>query len=167
MFALVIALAPAVEKQPPPNPPDALGPLFGGLAIAVLVVSIVWIGVRRIRGRGTESARKSAGGAAIGNALFELGSILQPDRPNVETIVRIEEEGIEDEAGDGRDPERLRARPRPPPDRALQTAVESGPTSGSAVKQDGEAADAADRRDHAQSPDDRTADAIPPSVPRE
>lgn len=166
MFALILAWAPAVENRPPPAP-DAVGPLMAGLAIAIIVVSLVWFGIRRMQGRGTEAARRSTGGAAVGNALFELGSILQPDRPNVETIVRLEEEAVEDDVGDGRDPARPRASPRPAAERRPAPRIESGPERAATFKAEVHPVDAAEQRGHDQRAADRSPDALPPSVPRE
>jgi hypothetical protein len=129
---LLVLLAPEVSNQPPA--PGAVAPLIFGIAIVLTLVPLVMIGLRRIRGRGSEVSRRSSAGAAVGNALFELGSMLQPDRPNVETIVRLEEEDIEDDVGDGRDPGRkatpLRHTTRPP----AALAIKSGPVRDETIK---------------------------------
>ncbi len=73
--------APEISVNLPP-PPDPLGPLVsvvGGLAV-LLVVTVV---LRRLfRGsRGAETL--FAFSVGLGNALMEIGAMLQPDRPKV------------------------------------------------------------------------------------
>lgn len=80
--------------------------MLGATAIAIVVVSLIWWAWRRIRGRRHEGPRMRMGGVSVGNALFELNAAFQPDRPNVETIMRLEEEQEEQEGVlDGRDNE--------------------------------------------------------------
>lgn len=108
---MVWAVQPAVTEAPPQG--DSPGLMLSGLAIGLFIVTLIYWAFRRMRRRHHEGVRTTMGGASVGNALLEFNAIFQPDRPNVETIVRLEEEEEEQEAVlDGRDPERS---PTPPP----------------------------------------------------
>ena len=137
----MLLIAPEVTRTPPPAP-DAVGPLIGGLAILITVLSLVWIGFRKLRRYGPkDGVRSSSGGAAIGNALFEMGSVLQPDRPNVEVIVKLEEEVLEDEVGDRRNPGRKPTPPRHEGKPTESRAVGSGPEGDEVFKPSVDSAD--------------------------
>ncbi len=84
---------------------------FGWLqpfAVVFTLLSLIVFAIhrRRVRtlGYAAGGLRSFALGAAIGNAALGLGSILTPDRPCPESIQKLEDEGVEDELGDGRDP---------------------------------------------------------------
>lgn len=87
--------------------PDQTGAVFGWIAlfIGMFAAALVVVARRRARRRGRPvGIRTLPGGAAVGNALFDLGSLLQPDRPDAAVIRRIDEETEQDGRGDGRDP---------------------------------------------------------------
>lgn len=96
-----------MTNQPPQGGSGDL--MLGGLAMGIMAASLIWWAFRRMRGRHRrydDGPRMSMGGVSVGNALFELNAALQPDRPNVETIMRLEEEEEEQEVVlDGRDNE--------------------------------------------------------------
>lgn len=101
VIAPTFAHEPAIEGPPPPLPPAV--PLGVGLPIISLcVLALVWWVIRRWSRPGTRSwARNAAFGVAIGNALLDIESMLQPDRPRVEDIQRIEDERPSSSPGDG------------------------------------------------------------------
>jgi hypothetical protein len=83
------------------------GGAFGWIALVLgaLAVALVVAARRRARRTGRPvGVRDLPGGTAVGNALFDLGSILQPDRPDAAVIRRVDEEPHEDARGDGREP---------------------------------------------------------------
>jgi hypothetical protein len=89
--------------------PDPGGAVFGWIALVVglFAAALVVVARRRARRRGRPvGIRTLPGGTAVGNALFDLGSLLQPDRPDAAVIRRIDEEIAVDARGDGRDPDR-------------------------------------------------------------
>lgn len=79
---------PVVTGPPPPPPPGA--PL--GIAIPIVALTLLaitwWIAKRLTRPGSLRMARIGVFGAAIGNALMDLGAILQPDRPSAVEIQR-------------------------------------------------------------------------------
>lgn len=103
-IAPAFAHEPMIKGPPPPLPPVI--PLGLGLPIAGLgVLALLWWVVRRWSHPGTKRwARNAAFGVAIGNALLEIASVLQPDRPQVEIIVQLGEEREASAVGDGRPP---------------------------------------------------------------
>ena len=168
---MLIAWAPDVVQKQKPDDIGPLGPLLIGFVIVMIVVPLIWYAQyelrRRRMGPGPESPRRSTGGTAMGNALFELGGFHDPTRPNIETIVRLEEEGIEDHAGDGRNPERPRPFVRPKPEHPPAPADESGPVDARAFKAEGDRADAHQQRGDDLRAADPSSNAIPPRVPRQ
>ncbi|MBC8073271.1 MAG: hypothetical protein IAG13_33420 [Deltaproteobacteria bacterium] len=87
------------------------GNAFGWIALGIGLLSIVLVVAARRRARRSgrpHGMGSMPGGTAVGNALFDLGAILQPDRPDAAVIRRLDEEGEHDELGDGRDPEQRR-----------------------------------------------------------
>lgn len=102
LLALVPAQAEVRVELPPPT--DGLY-AFAPLVVALLVLSaLYWIRRRRIRA----SSRRRAGvmasfalSAALGNALVEMGAMLDPSRPVVMIMERGDCEHEADEAGDG------------------------------------------------------------------
>jgi hypothetical protein len=170
VFAMLIAWAPDVVQKQQPDDIGPLAPLLIGLVIVMTVLPLIWYTQHQLRKRNPhdpESPRRSTGGTAMGNALFELGGFLDPTRPQVETIVRLEEERFEDEAGDGRNPERARPRVRPKPEHPPAPAVESGPADARAFKPEGDRADAHQQRGDDLRAADPSPNALPPSVPRQ
>ncbi len=82
------AVGPVVRGSPPP-PPPSLPPGIAGLVVALTIVGIVWSIAKRLAGRrAARFLRVSAFGAVIGNALMDLASVLQPDRPAVVEVQR-------------------------------------------------------------------------------
>ncbi|MGH1347964.1 MAG: hypothetical protein ACRBN8_40795 [Nannocystales bacterium] len=84
LFAWLEPLAPTAPevslKFPPP--PDPLGPLASMVAILAVLLVAVAILRRLLRGRrGAETL--FAFSVGLGNALMEVGAMLQPDRPKV------------------------------------------------------------------------------------
>ncbi len=95
-----------VVKGPPPTPPDS-APL--GIAAIVVALTFGLLAYRllrsRLRGRAGRLARIGAFGVAIGNALVDLASMLQPDRPAVVEIERNRNPARDDDDdGDPPDP---------------------------------------------------------------
>ena len=87
--------------------PDQSGAVFGWIALVIgmFAAALVVVARRRARRRGRPvGIRTLPGGTAVGNALFDLGSLLQPDRPDAAVIRRLDEETEQDARGDGRDP---------------------------------------------------------------
>jgi len=84
--------------------------------LVVLLTTWLIVAARRRAGRldRPEGSRSIRGSGAIGNALHDLASVLQPDRPDAAVIQKLEEEGEHDARGDGRDPERRSPSPRQP-----------------------------------------------------
>jgi hypothetical protein len=85
------------------------GNAFGWIALGLGLMSVVLVIVARRRARRTgrpHGMTSLRGGTAVGNALFDLGAILQPDRPDAAVIRRLDEEGEHDDLGDGRNPDR-------------------------------------------------------------
>jgi hypothetical protein len=95
---------PEATQQQPLEPGE--GPLgWLVLLIAVFTVAIIVAARRKTRRTGEEQGLRSMpGGGAVGNALFDLGSVLQPDRPDAAVIQMLEEEDERDDLGDRRDP---------------------------------------------------------------
>lgn len=107
MFGLALVDPSAVVRGPMPPPDEGIY----AMAPVVLVLLLVSLGVlirrRRLRAASRRRGGTMAGFAlsvALGNALVELSSILQPDRP----VAMVMEQGDGDHApegvGDGRDP---------------------------------------------------------------
>lgn len=97
-------------------PPEAGSGWLQPIALGLLLVSIVTTMIQRRRMRklgvdGVVGLRTFALGAAVGNALLDLGSVLTPDRPAAESIRDLEEGVVVDDLGDGRPPGEG---PRPP-----------------------------------------------------
>jgi hypothetical protein len=107
-FAALARLLPrqTVVEVDLPLPPEAGVGWLQPLAVIVLLVCVVAMLRHRTRMRkhGLSGLRSFALGAAVGNALLDLGAILMPNRPAAVCIQRLEEEPVVDEAGDGRDP---------------------------------------------------------------
>ena len=105
--------APELTRRPPPQPYGG-GVLWLVLLVGILVVWLI-VAARRRAGRldRPDGLQRLPGGGALGNALMDLGSLLQPDRPDAAVIQKLEEEGEHDERGDGRDPERKSSPPSP------------------------------------------------------
>ena len=84
--------------------PDAsLGlPGLSGLAIGLVVVSLIFMAWRRRKG--IPGVRRSASGAAMGNALMDLNATFMPNHANAAVVLRLEEEAYEDDAGEGPTP---------------------------------------------------------------
>jgi hypothetical protein len=171
VFAMFLAWAPDVVQKQQPDDIGPLAPLLIGFVIVMIVVPLIWYARyelrRRRTGPGPDSPRRSTGGTAMGNALFELGGILDPTRPQIETIARLEEERLQDEAGDGRDPERARPRVRPKPEHPPAPVDKSGPVDARAFKPEGDRADGPQQRGHDHRAADPSSNALPPSVPRQ
>lgn len=139
MLALLTLVAPTFAHQPavegPPSPLPPTVPI--GLSIPVVLLVLLslgwWISRRRVRAESGRLARIGVFGVAIGNALLEIASLLQPDRPRVELIQRLREERPSDAVGDARDPparaaDRVGSRsPSPsPPERSAPRRPPSG-----------------------------------------
>ena len=84
LFAWLEPIAPtapevSINLPAPPDPLGPLGPVLGALAV-LLIISVV---LRRLlRGRlGAQTV--FAFSIGVGNALMEVGAMLQPDRPKV------------------------------------------------------------------------------------
>jgi hypothetical protein len=118
MLALLTLVAPTFAQQPtvegPPSPLPPSVPI--GLSIPVVLLVLLtlgwWLSRRRVRAESGRLARIGVFGVAIGNALFELAAVFQPDRPRVELIQRLREERPSDAVSDARDPP-TRAREAP------------------------------------------------------
>ena len=98
-------------------PPEAGAGWLQPVAVALLLLSLATVVLQRRRARaldidGLSGLRAFTLGAAVGNALLDLGGMLTPDRPNAESIQDIEEEPVDDAQGDGRTPPRGPATPR-------------------------------------------------------
>lgn len=82
------------------RPPGDPGGFWAPLVVAVLSL---W-GVHRLLvfmgNRGWINYRGVVFGAAIGNALVGFAAFFQPERPTVESVERIENERVADDAGD-------------------------------------------------------------------
>ncbi len=96
-----------VIHGPPPPPPPPLPPGLSALVFALTLIAMLWWLLHRFGSRGRKAARIGLFGAAIGCALMELASVMQPDRPTMMEIQRVREEAKSDAHGD-RDP-----KPRP------------------------------------------------------
>lgn len=89
LIAWLGRLAPATPEVTLdlPPPPDPLGPvasIIGALGL-LLIVTVV---LRRVlRGR-KGAATMFAFSVGVGNALMELGALLQPDRPKVMVVAK-------------------------------------------------------------------------------
>ncbi|MCR9159904.1 MAG: hypothetical protein ACE37F_06110 [Nannocystaceae bacterium] len=83
-----------------PSPDSALGlPGLSGIAIALMVTSLIVVAWRRRKG--TSGFRGSTGGAAVGNALMDFNSTFMPNHANAAVVLQLEEEELRDEAGEG------------------------------------------------------------------
>ncbi|MEM6992818.1 MAG: hypothetical protein AAF721_20050 [Myxococcota bacterium] len=107
-MSAILAVPPEVtiRTDPPPEP----GGIFSLIALLCVVLIVTVVLRRALRGkRGANGL--FAFSVGVGNALMEMGAMLQPDRANVESIQKAEAPG-EDKAdvGDGR-LNRPRARP--------------------------------------------------------
>ena len=83
LFAWLVPIAPTAPEvsnnfPPPPDPLGALASLVGVLAVLFIVAVVLR---RLLRGRAAETAFVFSVG--LGNALMEVGAMLQPDRPKV------------------------------------------------------------------------------------
>lgn len=104
----------SVDLPPPPHPLGPILPIFGGLAILLVVAVLLR---RLLRGR-----RGAAGmfsfSVGVGNALNELAAMVQADRPQV-TVASEKEPGQRrrgSAVGDAKPPpDRSPHRPSPPP----------------------------------------------------
>lgn len=97
---------PEISGPPPPPQPSLAPAAF--LAIAIFVFALVIIVRARLRRRGHDipgGFRSLPGGTGVANALMDLNSMLQPDRPVAEVIMQLEDEDEQDARGDHRDPE--------------------------------------------------------------
>lgn len=116
---MLLALVPpdAVVRGPNLPPPTDGFYALAPLVVLLLVLSaLYWVRLRRVR----KSARRRAGmlpgfalSVALGNALAELGALLEPTRPVPMVMERAECHRNDEDVGDGRgggDDER----PRPP-----------------------------------------------------
>jgi|GEM_PF-2546958 len=82
------------------SPDTALGlPGLSGIAIALIVGSLILVAWRRRKGH--DGIRRSASGAAMGNALMDLNSTFMPNHANAAVVLKLEEEEERDEAGEG------------------------------------------------------------------
>lgn len=103
-----IELAMLVEPEVGRPTIDGGSSAFGWIALVVGLFAIALVVQARRRARRTgrpQGIRTLPGGGAVGNVLFDLGSILQPDRPDAAVIRSIDEEEHREGRGDGRDPE--------------------------------------------------------------
>ena len=96
---------PSVSVDLPPAPETGVGWLQP-IAVLVLVISVAAIlrHRRRLREHGIGGLRSFALGAAVGNALMDLGSILMPNRPAAVSVESLEQHVEKDGYADGRDP---------------------------------------------------------------
>lgn len=112
MLALVPSHAVVRNELPPPT--DGLYAL-APLVVALLVLSaLYWIRLRRARASARRRGTTVAGfalSAALGNALVELGAVLDPNRPVAMVMERGDCDRDDEGTGDGRLP------PPPPPPR--------------------------------------------------
>ena len=95
----------SVDLPPPPHPLGPILPLFGGLAVLLLIVVLLR---RLLRGRRGATGLFSFS-VGVGNALNELAAMVQADRPQV-TVASEKEPGAKlgaTRVGDA----------KPPPDR--------------------------------------------------
>jgi hypothetical protein len=93
VFALLGPMAPttpevSVKLPPPPDPIGPLASLIGGLGVLLIVAVLLRQFLRGRRGASTMFAFT----VGIGNALMELGAMLQPDRPKVVVVCKEEDE---------------------------------------------------------------------------
>ncbi len=84
LFAWLEPIAPtapevSVKLPPPPDPLGPLGGVVGGLAV-LLILTVV---LRRLLLGRRGHAAVFAFSLGVGNALMEVGAMLQPDRPQV------------------------------------------------------------------------------------
>jgi len=89
-----------------PPPPDAGVGWLQPFVLLILLVSVLAALRRRRRRRkfGQQGLRTLVTGAAVGNLLVDLGSILMPNRPTTEVMRQLEDEPATDDVGDRRDP---------------------------------------------------------------
>lgn len=107
LFAWLEPIAPtapeiSVKLPPPPDPLGPIGSVVGGLALLLIIAVLLR---RLFRGRrGAETF--FAFSVGLGNALMEVGAMLQPDRPKVTVSSEksTPSEGEDQGAGDGRSP---------------------------------------------------------------
>ena len=85
MLPWLLALAPEVSRRPPPAPVGG-GPLFGLLGVLIIVIWLVWFLFRRKR---TDAGPRKSMGSGVGNALFDLGAIVDPTRPDAAVIMKL------------------------------------------------------------------------------
>lgn len=84
LFAWLVPIAPtppevSINLPPPPEPLGPLASVVGALAVLLIVTVILR---RLLRGRrGAETV--FAFSVGLGNALMEVGAMLQPDRPKI------------------------------------------------------------------------------------
>lgn len=84
LFAWLVPIAPtspeiSLDLPPPPDPLGPLAPILGVLAVLLIVTVILRRLLRGRRGADTVFAFS----VGLGNALMEVGAMLQPDRPKV------------------------------------------------------------------------------------
>ena len=107
---LIAYLAPppgGVVKAPPPMPSVMPGVAVGVVGLATLLIIFVALSrLFRRAGRGRQASFFMRGASGVGNALHEVGAMLQPQAPNIESIQKAEEhDRSTDEAiGDARNP---------------------------------------------------------------
>jgi hypothetical protein len=112
---MLLALVPpdAVVRGPNlPPPTDGLYAL-APLVVLLLVLSVLyWVRLRRVR----KSARRRAGmlpgfalSVALGNALVELGAMLEPSRPVAMAMQRADGHRDDEGVGDGRTADQAQA----------------------------------------------------------
>ena len=83
---------PTVTLDLPP-PPEAGAGWLSPLAFLLMLASVVLIvrQRRRLLAKGASGLRTLALGAALSNAVLDLGSTLMPNRPVAEWIMKLEE----------------------------------------------------------------------------
>lgn len=102
-------LAVAQQWAPAPTGPQAeqapLPPDISGFSVIVLVLfGLSLLLVLRKRWKKQRGYRSSPGGAAMGNALFDINAVFQPHHANAAVICKLEEEEEQDDAGEGPEP---------------------------------------------------------------
>ncbi len=101
-------------------PPEAGVGWLQPIALGLLLLSLLTFVIQRRRsraagGQGLVGLRSFTLGAAVGNALLDIGGMLTPDRPSAESIQNLEEEPEDDALGDGRRPPSADLGPYHPP----------------------------------------------------
>ena len=92
LFALLGPLAPttpevSLELPPPPDPLGPVASIVGALGLLLIVTVLLRRLLRGRRGASTVFAFS----VGVGNALMEVGAMLQPDRPKVVVVAKSDD----------------------------------------------------------------------------